>query len=196
MTLDRAATAAMKQQYTNMGSAVPQPATIKRITMSGQTESMYALLPDRAHARLAARTLVAEGFEAEHISMLTGDAPDEASVDTVREAPTDPSDAGGLIGGGTGAALGASLMAAGALLIPGVGALAAGPWLAALLGAGAGGVTGGVLGRLVGSAIPEDRHAEYEGELARGRVLMGLEGDPQELERARGVLLSSGATLV
>ncbi|HEY7334580.1 MAG TPA: hypothetical protein VH639_06825 [Bryobacteraceae bacterium] len=60
----------------------------------------------------------------------------------------------------------------GAIAIPGVGPLiAAGPIMALLAGAGAGGAVGTLIGALVGMGIPEYEAERYEGR--RGRRLIG-----------------------
>ena len=83
---------------------------------------------------------------------------------------------------GTGAAIGgtlggiaAAVAAIGtALVLPGLGIIVAGPLAAGLAGAGAGGIAGGLIGALVGMGIPEERVKQYEGEIAKGGILMGV----------------------
>ena len=81
------------------------------------------------------------------------------------------------VGGGIGAVAGgtlAAIAAAATLAIPGVGLIVAGPIAAALAGAGAGAVAGGVIGGLVGAGIPEERVKNYESELKKGGILLGV----------------------
>src|ERR1051325_11015900 len=68
---------------------------------------------------------------------------------------------GAAIGGTIGAVL-AGLLAVGTVTIPGVGLLAAGPLAAMLAGAGAGGITGGLIGWMSSAGIPDDVAPYYE----------------------------------
>ena len=81
------------------------------------------------------------------------------------------------VGGGIGAVAGgtlAAIAAAATLAIPGVGLVVAGPIAAALAGAGAGALAGGAIGGLVGAGIPEERVKDYESELKKGGILLGV----------------------
>ena len=87
-----------------------------------------------------------------------------------------------LEGAGTGSAIGAAVGAiAGviaaigtSLVIPGLGLVVAGPIAAGLAGAGAAGVTGGLIGALVGAGIPEERARLYESGIKDGKIVMGV----------------------
>ena len=83
---------------------------------------------------------------------------------------------GGAVGGTVGAVL-ATLVAVGTIVaIPPLGALVvAGPFIAALAGAGAGAATGGLVGALVGAGIPEHRAKVYDAGLRAGGILLGVE---------------------
>jgi hypothetical protein len=63
----------------------------------------------------------------------------------------------------------------GTLAIPGVGPLiAAGPIMAALSGAAAGGAVGTLAGALVGLGIPEYEAKQYEGKVKNGNILISV----------------------
>lgn len=81
------------------------------------------------------------------------------------------------VGGAIGTALGASVMAAitlGSVTIPGLGFLIAGPIVAALAGGGAGAVTGGLVGRLIGAGMTEQNAQAYDAALREGGVVLGV----------------------
>ena len=81
--------------------------------------------------------------------------------------------AGAAIGGTAGGVLGALIGIGGAVIVPGIGAVA-GPLAGALAGAGAGGAAGSLLGALVGAGIPEDQAKVYERDLDDGGIVMGV----------------------
>ena len=81
--------------------------------------------------------------------------------------------AGAAIGGSAGGIIGAIAGVGGAVLIPGIGAIA-GPLAGALAGAGAGGAAGSLVGALIGAGIPEERAKEYERDVKEGGVVMGV----------------------
>jgi hypothetical protein len=66
--------------------------------------------------------------------------------------------------------------------------------MAALAGAGAAGVAGGIIGALVGLGIPEYEAKRYEGLLKQGRVLLSVHCDDSDWAgRAKRVLENAGA---
>lgn len=83
----------------------------------------------------------------------------------------------------------------GALAIPGIGPfIAAGPIVAALAGAGAVGVLGGIAGALVGLGMPEYEAKRYEGIVKEGGILMSVHTDDSEwTRRAKEILERTGA---
>src|SRR6476646_11966215 len=80
---------------------------------------------------------------------------------------------GAAIGGTIGAVL-AGLLAVGTVTIPGVGLIAAGSLAAMLAGAGAGGLTGGLIGWLASAGVPEEIAPYYEEGLNAGGVLVAV----------------------
>lgn len=81
--------------------------------------------------------------------------------------------AGAAIGGTTGGVIGAIAGIGGAVLIPGIGAIA-GPLAGALAGAGAGGAAGSLVGALIGAGIPEERAKMYERDVKEGGMVLGV----------------------
>ncbi len=99
---------------------------------------------------------------------------------------------GAAIGGTLGALL-AGVLAVGSITIPGVGLLAAGPLAALLAGAGAGGLTGSLLGWLVGAGIPDDVAPLYERGLAQGGVVVAVACHPGDEARVEQIVRGSSA---
>jgi hypothetical protein len=87
------------------------------------------------------------------------------------------------------------LLGVGALAIPGLGPfIAAGPIMAALAGAGAAGVVGGIAGALVGMGIPEYEAKRYEGQVKDGGILLSVHSNSSdETKRAKLILEGTGA---
>lgn len=126
----------------------------------------------RSSAMLAVEDLIRHGFMQDDISLLMSETTRgrEFMVDESTKAPEGLA-AGAAIGGAIGAiALG--LTATGLIALPGI--AVAGQWLAALAGFGAGALSGGVLGGLIGLGIPEHEAELYKGEIDKGGILLGL----------------------
>ena len=97
--------------------------------------------------------------------------------------------AGGALGGVAG--LAASLMG---LAIPGIGPiLAAGPIVAALAGAGAGAVAGGLISGLAELDIPESEAQNYAEAVRRGAALVTVCADSTRAHEARAIMRDQGA---
>lgn len=142
----------------------------------------------RPEANAAVSRLLASGFPERDISVLMSDATKgrEFSVET-KSKMSEGAAVGGVSGGALGAIV-AGLAAVGALAIPGVGILAAGPVVAALAGMAAGGAAGGAVGALIGLGIPEHQAKIYADELKNGGILIGVHTDSSErAELARDV---------
>lgn len=90
-------------------------------------------------------------------------------------------------------ALAASLIVVGVIAAPGIGLVAAGPLLVALVGAGAGAAAGGLVGALVGAGIPEHEARVYADELRGGSILIGVTTHDDRASRAVDVLDAAGA---
>lgn len=144
-------------------------------------------------AERAVETLQQEGFSEEEISVIAKD--DRAEQGTGAQSAGDGevemeniSD-GVAWGGGLGAA-GGLLAGVGALAIPGIGPiLAAGPLAAALSGAVAGGLGGG----LIDLGIPEQRGKEYEQDVQQGRILCVVESAGDKTNDAARIMREAGA---
>jgi len=90
---------------------------------------------------------------------------------------------GAATGGTLGGLAGALLAAGGAVTLPGIGLVIAGPLAAALAGAGGGGAAGTLVGALVGAGIPEKRAKKYESDIKEGGIVLGVRPQNAEDER-------------
>lgn len=92
---------------------------------------------------------------------------------------------GAAIGGSAGGIIGAIAGIGGAVVIPGIGAIA-GPLAGALVGAGAGGAAGSLVGALVGAGIPEEQAKVYESDVKEGGIVMGVHPRDEDRDYLRG----------
>src|ERR1043166_8389593 len=108
------------------------------------SKRITGLFNNRSSASNAVDRLLNAGISRDDISLLMSDATRgrEFSFAAASKAPEGAA-TGASIGGAIGA-IAAGLAAVGTIAIPGLGLVAAGPILAALAGAGAGGVAGGI----------------------------------------------------
>lgn len=157
---------------------------------------VLALFPTPAAAAGAARALHAAGVPRERISVVTRSHDEEGALaeqmDATPGADIEDSRVVARLG-----ELGGQVLAAIALVMPGIGPIVAAGPLSAGLGEAAGHVAGSVASVLTGAGIPEDRAEVLQREVERGAVLLGVHataGDPRELERVRAALQSAGAS--
>ncbi len=142
-------------------------------------------------AEFAVEELVSAGFTKDHISVVMSATPDfdaivhEETDDTVRGAIT-----GAVVGGGMAAIL------IGALALPAIGLIVAGPIAATLAAGGAGAAAGGVLGGMVGHGTGEQVAVEYLTHVRKGEVVVGIDTEHARVSQAREVLTTTGGTLV
>jgi hypothetical protein len=92
--------------------------------------------------------------------------------------------------------LGAHLIAAVALLLPGIGPIVADGPLAAGLGEAAGHLAGGVARALERAGLSGGEAEAWEGEVARGGVLVGAHTTPIDVATVRDHLAGAGASRV
>jgi hypothetical protein len=143
-------------------------------------------------ARQAVLELRRCGFAEDQIGFITREADTRSSSSLGRETATG---GGAAVGVAAGAGLGAlwGLAAVGSVLVPGIGAVAAGgSLLAGLLVGTAGGATlGGALGALLGLGITEDRARFYEEQLRVGQTLIAVQAG-ERLDEAAAILQRYG----
>jgi hypothetical protein len=142
-----------------------------------------ALFRSRAAAMLAMEDLVRHGYSQDDISLLMSESTRgrEFKVNEATKAPEGMA-TGAAIGGALGALL-LGLTAVGTIVAPGLGLVAAGHWLTALAGFGAGALGGGLIGGLAGMGIPEHEAEIYRGELEKGGILLGIFAPTDERAR-------------
>ena len=163
--------------------------------MSGKNTAVFGLYPDRASVENAVDALASAGFRTEDISVLLPE--NVGTKDFAHEKHTKaPEERGSWFrdGGRRGRH---TRTAGGDRSAGGSGAgpfIAAGPIMAALAGAGTGGVVGGLIGALVGMGIPEYEAKRYEGMIKKGQVLLSVHCDNSDwVKRAKDVLKQTGA---
>ncbi len=158
-------------------------------------KTVIGVFASRDQAEKAVDKLRSAGYDRE-ISILAKDARlaknkgatdhDENSVMFGNGGPvTTGAVTGGVLGGLAGLALGA-----GALAIPGLGAvIAAGPIAGLLSGA----ATGGIAGGLVDWGIPKDRGEYYSDEVKEGNIVATVRTTDDKIDRAAAILKEQGA---
>lgn len=158
-------------------------------------KTVIGVFTNRDQAEKAVNELRSTGYDRE-ISILAKEAEerkdkgatdyDENSVMFGNSGPvTSGAVTGGVLGGIAGFALGA-----GALAIPGLGAvIAAGPIAGLLSGA----ATGGIAGGLVDWGIPRDRGEFYEGEVKQGNIVATVRTADDKVDKASDILKNFGA---
>ncbi|MCA9631787.1 MAG: DUF3341 domain-containing protein [Myxococcales bacterium] len=147
-----------------------------------------------ASAKAALNELYQRQVRQEAISVIL---PEGARDEFARLEENTKAPEGAAVGGVAGVAIGG--LAAGlstVALIPGVGILAAGPILAMLAGAGAGGLFGGALGSLIGLGLTEHEAKLHTDILKRGGMIVLVStSDPMEQNVAKEIFQRRAAKL-
>lgn len=163
--------------------------------MSGKNTAAFGIYRNITELEHGVNDLRGAGYRNEDISVLFPD--NKGSKDFAHEKHTKAPE-GVATGATTGAVLGGALgwlVGIGSLAIPGLGPfIAAGPIVAALAGAGAVGVVGGLTGALIGAGIPEYEAKRYEGRIKAGGILLSVHCDSSEwVSRAKKIIEETGA---
>lgn len=157
--------------------------------------AVFGLYSAKAGLEAGIDGLRAAGFRPTDISVLFPEnvGNKDLAYEKSTKAP-EGATAGAVSGAIVGGALG-WLAGIGALAIPGIGPfIAAGPIMAALAGAGAGGAVGGVGGAIAGFGIPEYEAKRFAGRVHAGGILISVHCDNKEWgARAETILRNSGA---
>lgn len=165
--------------------------------LSGKkNKAVLGIFKTRSEVDSAVEALKADGFSTTDISVLMPEQSYGAGQVGLNKASKAPE--GAATGATAGAALGATagiLAGVGALVIPGFGPIiAVGPIMAALAGAGAGGIIGGIGGALIGLGIPEIEAKRYEDIMKKGGILVSVHADNSaEVDKAQACLERAGA---
>ena len=154
-------------------------------TMTTGTGAVTGVFNNTKDAENAYNALINRGYSSNDISVLMSNATQESFRTSDHESDLgnkamEKAGIGSAIGGTAGAILGAIAAIGTVVALPGLGLVVAGPLLAALTGAGAGGLTGGIIGALVGSGIPKERAEYYESSIKEGGIVIGVTPRTQE----------------
>ena len=139
-------------------------------------------------ARGAVNELETAGIPMSEISVLANHQAGEeygdfAELEQGTEAGTGAG-VGAAVGGAAGLLAGLGLMA-----IPGLGPVVAAGWLASTaLGAAAGVATGGIVGSLIDSGVPEDQAHVYSEAVRRGGTLVSVQTEDHDIAKVQAIL--------
>ena len=163
--------------------------------MAKTNTSVIGIYEDRKAVSDVIDILHKGGYRTADISVLACE--NQSSKDFAHERHT-KAPAGAGIGTALGAVLGAAVawfVSNQTVAIAGLGPLvSAGPLLATLAGAGAGGVVGWIVGLLAGLRLNEYVAKRYAGRIRHGGILLSVHCDsPEWCERAKKTLKDTGA---
>ena len=151
---------------------------------------VLALFDRPAAMTAAARALHAEGVGSDQISIIARNHDEEGALaeqlGATPGAEVEESRPAAVLG-----ELSGLLLAAIAVVVPGIGPIVAAGPLSAGLGEAAGHVAGGIASALGDAGVKPERARSLETEVTRGAILLGVHvhGDP---ERVRATLVSAG----
>lgn len=153
---------------------------------------VLALFSSRDAAASAARALHAVPVSPDRISVISRTHDEESALASDLGATPgseiEDSPAAGRLG-----ELSGYILAAIALVLPGVGPIVAAGPLAAGLGEAAGHVAGGLSSALEGAGIPADRAEAIEQAVKNGAILLGVHASPRDAQIVHEVLRTNGA---
>jgi hypothetical protein len=154
---------------------------------------VVALFPNPDAAALAARELHVTGVTREQISIISRNHDEESSfaADVGGTPGTEIEDSRMAARFGE---LSGHVLAAIALVLPGIGPIVAAGPLAAGLGEAAGHVAGGVASALAGAGVPPERAEALQSAVESGAILLGVHTGEPQVEAIRSVLRAAGAT--
>ena len=156
---------------------------------------VLALFSEPSAAAAAGRELRGLGIPEVEISIVARSHDDEGML--ARESGGSPgSDIEDSRPAGRLGELGGHLLAAIALVMPGIGPIVADGPLAAGLGEAAGHLAGGIKRTLEQAGLDHDVAEEWADRIHRGDVLLGVHVDAASVETVRGVMARNGGTHV
>jgi hypothetical protein len=167
--------------------------TFHRRILSVSHTLALALFSNASVAADAARALHALGISREHISVVAHSHADARTLadqmDATPGVDLEDSRPAARLG-----ELGGQVLAAIALVMPGIGPIVAAGPLAAELGEAAGHVAGSLASVLKSAGLPQDRAEALQRGVAEGAVLLGVHVAPPDVDRVRDGLSAAGAT--
>jgi hypothetical protein len=141
----------------------------------------------------AAGALHALGIDREHISVVSRSHADArslaATMDATPGVDLEDSRPAAVLG-----ELGGRVLAAIALVMPGIGPIVTAGPLAAELGEAAGHLAGSLASVLKSAGLPHERAETLQREVAGGAVLLGVHVTQSDVDRVRASLSAAGAT--
>jgi hypothetical protein len=148
-----------------------------------------------SEAAAAARALHATGVAGDRISVVARNHDEEGALaeqfGATPGAEVEDSRPAARLG-----ELGAHVLAAIAIVMPGIGPIVAAGPLAAGLGEAAGHVAGGVSAALRGAGVEPERAEAIEQEVSGGAILLGVHARPGDVTAMRRALESAGGRVV
>jgi hypothetical protein len=164
----------------------PQAPTMS-VIRTDRVDMITALFNDRESAEQAFNSVTNRGYHSDEVNIVMSDATRQkhfANSDHIEtemgNKATEGAGIGSAIGGTLGAIAAVVATVGTTLAVPGLGIIFYGPAVAALAGLGAGGLTGGVVGALIGLGISEERVKHYQNGIDEGGILMGVKPKSDE----------------
>lgn len=156
---------------------------------------VLALFDSPAAAAAGARAVHALGITRDQISVVSRNHDEEGAfaeqMDATPGSDIEDSRRAARLG-----ELSGQVLAAIALVMPGIGPIVAAGPLSAGLGEAAGHVAGGVAAALSGAGVPEAQAEALQRAVEQGAVLLGVHASPGQAAAVRDALARSGATEV
>jgi len=164
----------------------PQASAIP-VIRTDRVDMITALFNDRESAEHAFNSVTSRGYHKDEVNLVMSDATRQKhfqenpiTYNEMGSKAADGAGIGGAIGGTIGAIAAVVATVGTTLAVPGLGIIFYGPAVAALAGLGAGSLTGGVVGALIGLGIPEERVRHYQSGIDEGGILMGVKPKSDE----------------
>lgn len=158
--------------------------------------SVIGLFSNTKQVSASTQKLENMGINAEQMSLITSDKIDKDSFEiTTNTKIPEAAGVGAIAGGSLGLIVG-GLSAVGSVATGGVGLLASGPIVAALTGGAFGAGGGGMLGAVLGIAMPDTDQQAIIDELEKGGALLCIECASDEVSKVTEMLKSQQANKV
>lgn len=161
-------------------------------------KTVVGLFDNRAEARAVVQELLGEGFNREHVSVMSkrveGQDPEVEYVEEDGREQVEDMAKGAGTGAAIGGAAGLFLSVVAGAAVPGIGpVLAAGPLAAIIAGAGIGATAGGLVSGLTRLGVPDDDADFFAEGVRRGGTLVSVEASDGQAARAVAAMKRHGA---
>ena len=158
--------------------------------------NVTGIFDSKYKADRAVNKLKSDGFTDNDISLIMSDKTRDAFFGNISDETSQvaKSGAAGVVIGGALGALLAGLTAVGSIVLTGGSVLVAGPIVAVLSGAGAGGIVGGLSGALISAGFATDEAYKFEDEVNASKAIVVVHvNDDMREAKARAAMSSYGA---